>query len=354
MAGYGNSGLASALMAIGQTLPNTIRQNRLDLQSNEDRLRKQKIEDENQKMLAALNALKLKSDQQTVENTDYEIAQRKLGDKSLEDFNLSKTNSTLSPSLEYGKPLSDSERIDKYSLRQYTPFSKGADSVVKGADEQTKLNSNIDTKDKDRETRQTIAEANLKSKQDLLDEKLRSAQSLLNARNEFTAGQNDLNRQNRLDIANTNKQNSLSPEEKTTHAQSVLDKIDVLEKNPGFSSAVGAKGVSSLFGLKKDPLPGTSAAGFTAEYNALRSMLTLENLGKLKGTLSDSDMKVLSQAASSLDLNMPEKDFRAELSRVKSVMSKIASGAPPSGNSGTPSNASSYLDEIRARRAAKK
>jgi hypothetical protein len=63
-------------------------------------------------------------------------------------------------------------------------------------------------------------------------------------------------------------------------------------------------------------------------------MLTMENLGKMKGTLSDSDMKVLTQAASSLDINMPEKDFLREASRVKAVMQKVKSPAS-SGDSET-------------------
>lgn len=45
-------------------------------------------------------------------------------------------------------------------------------------------------------------------------------------------------------------------------------------------------------------------------------MFTLDNIGLLKGVLSDSDMKILQQAATSLDPAMRDETFAAELDNV--------------------------------------
>jgi hypothetical protein len=144
------------------------------------------------------------------------------------------------------------------------------------------------------------------------------------------------------------QQNKSTPEEAVSKAEEVLGTIDLLKQHPGRKGAVGFKGTAQGFGVLPKPIPGTNESGFVALYDALKSQLTLDNMGKMKGVLSDSDMKVLSAAASSLTLDMPQKDFDREVERVRAKMqgvidkkginpnTKVLSGQSSGGGSPTP------------------
>lgn len=65
-----------------------------------------------------------------------------------------------------------------------------------------------------------------------------------------------------------------------------------------------------------------STADFEAKVNTLKSLLTLDNIGLLKGVLSDSDMKLLTSAATSLGTGMSEDGFKSEL---QNIINKVGS-----------------------------
>lgn len=90
-----------------------------------------------------------------------------------------------------------------------------------------------------------------------------------------------------------------------------------LRDSPGFSGA---------FGVISSRLPTTRQATADAEVllKSLRSLLTLENTGKLKGVLSNADMELLRQASSTLAAEMSEPAARAELDRLIEVMGRVA------------------------------
>lgn len=325
-----NSSLAEALMTIGQTLPGTLRQRQLDEQAAKTaldqkalndislQLKKQELEKANQEAAIAKQNQAL-SDQGNTQYGLYKEAQRI--NPAIADL---KTGSELSSTptpyrmdyLENQQPAkSNLELANKFDLPRLSEYNKGLDRVMTQMNTEEQRRQAESTKTADRELKDSINQMKLENMQKLNEDRLANTRTL--------AG---INNQARADIAEKNimsKSNGLNSDEKSQHAQDVIDRVNNLETSPGFSGSVGFKGASSLFGLKKEPIAGTNEAGFNAEYNALKSLLTLDNIGKLKGVLSDTDMKVLSQAASSLDLNMPEKDFRNELNRVKSVMSKV-------------------------------
>jgi len=83
----------------------------------------------------------------------------------------------------------------------------------------------------------------------------------------------------------------------------------------GFSGAVGAKGISSLFGLKETPIAGTAAAGYVNRFNQLVGQLTLENMGVMKGVLSDADIKIIKEASTALNRSGREEDFVTEIGK---------------------------------------
>lgn len=99
-------------------------------------------------------------------------------------------------------------------------------------------------------------------------------------------------------------------EKKTT----LLSAIQKLKNSKGLSAAVGAKGITNF-------LPGTQAANFNAQFKNLQSLLTLDNLGILKGAISDKDMEVLKSAATALDPSMSEKEFKATLEEMEKKLS---------------------------------
>lgn len=63
-------------------------------------------------------------------------------------------------------------------------------------------------------------------------------------------------------------------------------------------------------------LPGSNAATVQALYDQLRDSLALGNIDKLKGAMSDKDIEFLRNTASSLRLNLSEKEFDAQLGKI--------------------------------------
>ena len=107
-------------------------------------------------------------------------------------------------------------------------------------------------------------------------------------------------------------------------AQVTYDAIKELETHPGFGGAIGAKGISSFFGIKGTPVGGTDAAGFLAKLDQLKASIKLVNIKYLKGTgaLSDAEGKTLEDAGTSLNPSLPETDFTKEMQRVKKALEK--------------------------------
>lgn len=100
----------------------------------------------------------------------------------------------------------------------------------------------------------------------------------------------------------------------------------------------GHKGLGGAFGVMDQYLPtlrqGTADA--VAIRDALTSLLTLENTGKLKGVLSNTDMQILRQASTTLSPGMSEAAAKQELKRIAQVMSKVTGEEDPYANEDQP------------------
>jgi hypothetical protein len=114
------------------------------------------------------------------------------------------------------------------------------------------------------------------------------------------------------------------------------------------------EGLGGAFGVVDAALPTMRQSTADAESlrDSLTSLLTLENTGKLKGVLSNTDMQILRQASSSLNAKMGDKAAKAELARIVEVMNKAAGGASggpspmtPASSHG-PSAPSSRVDDL--------
>ncbi len=126
---------------------------------------------------------------------------------------------------------------------------------------------------------------------------------------------------------------------RTEAAESVVDSgkstlglISEIESHPGLSSAVGAKGVSSLFGALDSPMSGSDAAGVNALIETLEAQNFLTAIGQFKsaggaGALSDNEGKKLGAALSNLSTSQSEKDFKKSLNIIKNLVNKQISRA---------------------------
>lgn len=112
-----------------------------------------------------------------------------------------------------------------------------------------------------------------------------------------------------------------NPQEAAATAAEVKRVAGLLKDHKGFNGA---------FGLVNAQLPTLRQDTADAESlrDALTSLLTLENMGKMKGVLSDSDMKIIRQASTSLNSRMSPESARSELSRVIQVMDRVGGGMP--------------------------
>jgi hypothetical protein len=241
--------------------------------------------------------------------TDIAEMEKNAGLKPLAEETAFQPKTMRQSAIDVGLPVfGDNEAVKQFETNYITTPEK-REYELAGRE------ANIQQKQAEMESREKMFGEKSDLQQKLLDEKLRSSER-----------QRELDRiaaEERARIAAETKGSTMKPEEKEQMANDVIDKINIIEKHPGFKGAIGMKGPMQGFGILKEPIAGTDEAGFVAEYDALKSMLTLGNIGKLKGVLSDSDMKILRQAATSLSPSMPEKDFKRELSRIKSAMSRI-------------------------------
>lgn len=97
-------------------------------------------------------------------------------------------------------------------------------------------------------------------------------------------------------------------------AQDTISQIDNLMGNERYIEALtGVRG-------KLPGAPGT--AGFDAEvaFDQFRNSLTLENLGKMSGVLSESDIRILESAASGIQQGMSEDAFKARMETIRNVL----------------------------------
>ncbi len=123
-------------------------------------------------------------------------------------------------------------------------------------------------------------------------------------------------------LANGNPQgvNSLL----STTQKSIEDLNSYVADNHGFTSAVGAKGLSSFFGLKGGPIAGSSAADFDAKLKQVTNDVVLPNLTILHGLgrVTDREFQSLQAAITSLSPNLSEGEFKKELGSVTDLINQ--------------------------------
>ncbi|CAB5194428.1 hypothetical protein UFOVP176_6 [uncultured Caudovirales phage] len=98
---------------------------------------------------------------------------------------------------------------------------------------------------------------------------------------------------------------------------SALDTLNVISNHPGKKSVVGA-----LTGGVVSMIPGTDAAGFTSQLETFKAQTFIPQVAALKGmgALSDAEGKKLTAAVGALDPKMKQKEFDAQVVKIKASL----------------------------------
>lgn len=90
-------------------------------------------------------------------------------------------------------------------------------------------------------------------------------------------------------------------------------------------------GVGAAFGVLDSRMPTLRQSTADAEVlrDALISKLTMENINKMKGVLSDSDIRIIQQASTTLRGQMSDQAAAAELDRLIQIASKVDGATQP-------------------------
>ena len=110
-------------------------------------------------------------------------------------------------------------------------------------------------------------------------------------------------------------------QETNNTATMALNLIDELRNSKALKAATGLS-------YWRTKIPGTASYAFARTFNQLTDLLAMENLNKLKGTMSDKDIEFLRNSATKLSLKLPTSAFVKELNELEKRM-KNATIQPP-------------------------
>ena len=98
------------------------------------------------------------------------------------------------------------------------------------------------------------------------------------------------------------------------NADYLITKVDQLLTHPGFEVSVGSQlGPSMGFGLFKEPVRGTDAAGWFARFKEVQGQSFLQAIEHLRGmgALSNLEGETATKAIQRMNVSMSEDEFKA-------------------------------------------
>lgn len=106
-------------------------------------------------------------------------------------------------------------------------------------------------------------------------------------------------------------QQSLQFDDAGTKIGRSIEALEDLLNQPGLSAAVGAKGITSLFGIADQPLAGTEAADFVTKLDTVKANQFLEAVEAMRGlgTLTEREGAKIESASGTLSPDQSEKAF---------------------------------------------
>ena len=112
------------------------------------------------------------------------------------------------------------------------------------------------------------------------------------------------------------------PKEKTRSFNDVLSRINNLKWPDGKFSSARWFSWAVWFWLWETLLPWTRSTDFASDFEGLKSLLTLDNLDKMSGVLTDKDIEILKNAALSITLSNSEAQFVKRMEEVENIYRK--------------------------------
>ena len=112
------------------------------------------------------------------------------------------------------------------------------------------------------------------------------------------------------------------PKEKTRQFNDILSKINNLKWDNGKFSSARWFSWAVWFGFWEALLPWTRSWDFASDFESFKSLLTVENLDKMSGVLTDKDIDILKSAALSIELWNSETQFVKRMEEVENVYRK--------------------------------
>lgn len=137
----------------------------------------------------------------------------------------------------------------------------------------------------------------------------------------------------------TTKGNAPDPQKAREVLEKIVDAGTKLKDSPGLKSLTGNRLLNPDYNLgwSDEPRPGSKAATSKAQYDTLKSVMTLENLSLLKGAMSDKDLLFLQAAGSSLNTAMDDPSFAKELDNIiERAKAKLGQSVPSAAPAAAP------------------
>jgi hypothetical protein len=120
----------------------------------------------------------------------------------------------------------------------------------------------------------------------------------------------------------------------TTAGDITPEKLDKLNKvRQAIENVKNSEGKSLGMSSYLNFVKGTSQYSFQKKVDNLVNLLTLENMGLMKGVLSDSDMKVIRSASSRIDTGLSEKEFNMAISEIETTINNALDNTNSSSSS---------------------
>lgn len=125
----------------------------------------------------------------------------------------------------------------------------------------------------------------------------------------------------KLDVESQDKVNKILPQIDT-----IENTLTQLEKHPGLSDIIGAKGGGAILSYigKKEPIQGTQAAGAQALLDQVKGQQFLQAFDNLRGggQITEREGEQATKALSAINATTSEKDLKKNIQNLRDIMAK--------------------------------
>lgn len=120
--------------------------------------------------------------------------------------------------------------------------------------------------------------------------------------------------------------------------QAAVDRYNIVKNSANDARAIierSPRSVGSVVGQALSKIPGTSAADLSSTVSTLKASASFDQLQRMReasktgaalGSVSDVEIKLLSDATGSLDLNQSKEQFLKNLNRVQALFASVVDG----------------------------